>query len=94
MEMLELDVSQHDIDNGFPGRPGLCPIARSVRRRVPGASNVQVTNTSVCFRDPAKYFRLEVYSLDPVGTHFIRNFDLYNKVEPLTLKLTSVKNNG
>jgi hypothetical protein len=72
---VKIDVDQQDIDEGVPGNPVLCPIARAARRALE-------------FKDP--FFETRRLSVDGFYIdihHYTSDFNLIKSVEaPLPLR--------
>lgn len=85
-DSINVEVSQHDIDNGFPGRPRLCPIARAVGRKFPKSDYITVHSGYVHFRE-SSLSPWRTMILDSVGREFVRRFDAYWNVTPTIVNL-------
>lgn len=81
--MIEVEVTEDDINNGERGRPSSCPIALACRRLFPldlvsvGSNFVTISN-----RETFTQYKL---SID--GKIFVEDFDHRKPVAPATISL-------
>lgn len=83
MEQLVVRVTQDDINNGVPGNPHLCPIARAVRRA--GRERVSVDNDEIVTRS-------KTFDLPTEAVRFLCRFDASRPVKPFTFSAPRLTN--
>jgi hypothetical protein len=91
---LDVDVTQEDILQGIPNDEYWCPIARAVRRIVPGVECVTVDQgmlSVVLTEDIEEHLEAE---LPPVAKEFVAGFDETATVLPFKFSVALTRKPG
>jgi len=86
-EILDVTVDEEDMRKGLRGYPTSCPIARAVKRQVPGVY-VSVGRSHIqFFNQETEGGFLGQYELPDQARDFIRDFDAGMNVEPISFRI-------
>lgn len=87
LETIEVEVTAEDIQEGSPGDPKSCPVARAVKRGLSAEfiedMSVSVSATKICL---CTNTTTSMYNLDLETSSFIRLFDDGKPVVPFKVK--------
>lgn len=81
--MLQIDVTQDDIDAGEPYKECDCPIAKAIKRMWPDSGPVVLAETITITRDNAR----RSYATPDIAAVFMEAFDEGNPVRPFSFTL-------
>jgi hypothetical protein len=91
---LDIDVNQKDIDQGVESDEHWCPIARAVRRLVPGVECVTVDSgmlSVVLTEDREEHLEAEL-PLD--AKEFVAMYDDLDRVQPFRFSVVLIRKPG
>ena len=88
MYILQLVVTQEDINKGHKGKCTACPIALAIKRVIPDATNIAVHPSIIGFDSKSKYCKILT---SPFINSFIRVFDIGGKVSSFNVELEVIE---